>query len=718
MGNKKGFTLVEVLAVVVVLAILSLTVVAAISSYIEKGKRDYDESLKEQFVLAGKDYYSSRTDKLPDKNESTFVSLAELRSLNIVNKDFVDSENNKCSNKDSVVMVTAKGNKNYEYTACLVCPNSSTFIYSDACTAKNDETIVSDDDKKVCEIEKNNNEYIFYDKTGEIQKISNSLDAVKAYKDSECDWIEQTCQPGNVSGIDFYYGEEGSIYNNLTEANDAGECPPPCVNNSYYINPSYSYLSPCTSSYKCILNKTSSYSNISNLISGFSSGQVVTNEQVSLSSGEGSKAHYTHYIKNTAYDKLVAKKNAIDETPSYKSSGTNATVTEYFKDERKTKAKLLSSTYSYVHKNQAIPSEYSFQLGKSSKPATITNKTKMSWSDVKKWGSDMYNEATAGEVTLATEDAKGTYKAKYYSVGSYNGTKVDVVMTLVSYGGCKLRSGASKCGLWFGNQILEVYSLGVEKITVDYTFYKAGTSEKINVKGYTTYWDIDAHQGIHFVKNTTGLYVYNGNATYISNVNGAPYIYDYNDNNYSGYDDAGAVTETFAGTTMRKTFTFMSGNGTDYSKITSSLGQIFHSTVPIGITMSYYSGANSASVLKSGSEVKYLIRFSNPTASDKTIKITDTMSNGMSFVKGSAKFKNGSTTNPSVSENTITWTKTVKALQTDWVIFTLEASSTSCGDLVTNTAKSKIDSTTYTSSVLSNPIICSKQQTIKSECAS
>ncbi|MGN0992504.1 MAG: type II secretion system protein [Bacilli bacterium] len=703
--NKKGFTMIEILVVVAILSVLSVVVIGLITHYINKGKNEYDNSLENQFLLAGKDYYSNYPNELPKKTgESNFVSLAELKSLNIVKNDFVDSDNNKCSNADSLVMITNNGEKKYTYNACLVCPGSSRFSNNDMCTSFSYEEITT------CKIiESDNDGYIVYDKDGKSKEYTSPLDAVEAYINAGCYHPGGTCTSGTIDGINFYYGENDGenykVYENKEAAQNAGECQPDttsCPESNYSITPSYYNLSSCTSSYKCAMN-TNSFSNISSLITGLNAG---VDENISTD-----KTYYSYYLNNSAFNTITTENKSVNSTPSYSSSGTNATVTEYFKDVRKKRSTLLNSSYSYVNKNKAIPAEYSFQLGSSGKKATITNPYKMSWADVKKWGSDYYTYATPGEVSLAKEAAKGKYKARYYNVGTYNGNNVDVVMTLVGFGGCKLSSGTSKCGIWFGNKILDIYSIGVEKITVKYNFYIAGTNTPIYVKGYTTYWDIDAHQGIHFVKNTTGLYVYSGNATYISSVNGAPYIYDYYDKKYSGYNGAGAVSETFAGTYMQKTFTFMSGRGTNYSKITSSKGHIYHSTIPAGISMSYYSGANTSSVLKNGSEVKYILRFSNPTSSSKSVKVTIN-TDKMVYVSGSAKFSDGTKKNPSVSGNTLTWTKTIGALKTDYVIFTLKVPDKSaCGEVVAPSAKSVVGSTTYTASSLTNPVICPQLQT-------
>lgn len=121
--NTKGLTLVEVLAVVVIIGILSSIIGIAISKYMQGGKNAYNDKLKNQLVLAGKSYYTQHKDKLVDVNEGEFVyvSLPELQSNNYVTNKFIDSEGRECS--PSYVYVNQKRNNSndYKYNPCLIC---------------------------------------------------------------------------------------------------------------------------------------------------------------------------------------------------------------------------------------------------------------------------------------------------------------------------------------------------------------------------------------------------------------------------------------------------------------------------------------------------------------------------------------------------------------------------------------------------------------------
>ena len=57
MVNRRGFTLVEVLAVVIILSVLSIMVIPNVSEYVAQGKDEYNKSLKKTLVLGVKNFY-------------------------------------------------------------------------------------------------------------------------------------------------------------------------------------------------------------------------------------------------------------------------------------------------------------------------------------------------------------------------------------------------------------------------------------------------------------------------------------------------------------------------------------------------------------------------------------------------------------------------------------------------------------------------------------
>lgn len=121
MKNRYGFTLVEVLAVIVIISILSVLVIPNVTQYVAEGKDEFNKSLKHTLILAGKNFYADNKVRIPKKvgKITDFVTASELASKNYLTGTFVDSDKNECTSKSYVVAVNDIYAVNYH--ACLTC---------------------------------------------------------------------------------------------------------------------------------------------------------------------------------------------------------------------------------------------------------------------------------------------------------------------------------------------------------------------------------------------------------------------------------------------------------------------------------------------------------------------------------------------------------------------------------------------------------------------
>ena len=125
--NNKGFTLVEIIAVVAVMGVLSGTAVVGVSSSIKKSHDEYCTSIVDMMTLAGRDYFQDNRSKLPlsiEKEES--VSLKDLIDQKYIDP-IKDYDDNDCPiDEDNKVKVQKQFGNDYYYTTYLKCNKCST----------------------------------------------------------------------------------------------------------------------------------------------------------------------------------------------------------------------------------------------------------------------------------------------------------------------------------------------------------------------------------------------------------------------------------------------------------------------------------------------------------------------------------------------------------------------------------------------------------------
>ena len=83
--NKQGFTLVELLGVIILLAVIALITIPAISGAIKTGQENADQQFKDNVVLAAKNWTIDNKGKTED-NDSCNVTLATLQNEGYIDK--------------------------------------------------------------------------------------------------------------------------------------------------------------------------------------------------------------------------------------------------------------------------------------------------------------------------------------------------------------------------------------------------------------------------------------------------------------------------------------------------------------------------------------------------------------------------------------------------------------------------------------------------------
>lgn len=118
MNKKNGFTLVELLAVIIIIGILLLIAIPSVTKYLNRGSKEYYNSLENDILLAGRDYLNDYRTLLPKEiGNVTVISLDEL----LGNKYIDNVQDDKGKTCDAKVTVKKTGKNKYEYYSCLIC---------------------------------------------------------------------------------------------------------------------------------------------------------------------------------------------------------------------------------------------------------------------------------------------------------------------------------------------------------------------------------------------------------------------------------------------------------------------------------------------------------------------------------------------------------------------------------------------------------------------
>ncbi|MBR4672181.1 MAG: InlB B-repeat-containing protein [Bacilli bacterium] len=120
MKNKKGFTLIEIIAAVIILGIISIVAVVTYTSSMKEFRDNYYTSLERTLVESGKEFFEDNRSYRP-----TSIFTAQKVPISILESkayidDITDYNGNKCDKSSYVIAIKAAKN-DYIYHACLAC---------------------------------------------------------------------------------------------------------------------------------------------------------------------------------------------------------------------------------------------------------------------------------------------------------------------------------------------------------------------------------------------------------------------------------------------------------------------------------------------------------------------------------------------------------------------------------------------------------------------
>ena len=125
MINKKGFTMLELLAVIIILGILVTLAYMGVSQYLDRTKetvyKDYEKNITDGVT----NYLIDHTGYIPLEGESLIVDVSKLICEGYINSLEDPDISNKTCNLESYAIVKRNNNTGFnmdiDYSACLKC---------------------------------------------------------------------------------------------------------------------------------------------------------------------------------------------------------------------------------------------------------------------------------------------------------------------------------------------------------------------------------------------------------------------------------------------------------------------------------------------------------------------------------------------------------------------------------------------------------------------
>lgn len=125
-NKTKGFSLVEILAAIVILGLLSTIAIVSVNYILRKAEQEYYKSQKDEIILAAKSYTQDNRNALPKRvGMRTEIKLSTLQAKKYIGK-VVDRHKNECDAEETIVQVFKYDKTHYSYSVTLVCPSYKT----------------------------------------------------------------------------------------------------------------------------------------------------------------------------------------------------------------------------------------------------------------------------------------------------------------------------------------------------------------------------------------------------------------------------------------------------------------------------------------------------------------------------------------------------------------------------------------------------------------
>ena len=127
LNNNKGFTMIEIMAVFIILGIVMAITIPTISYFLKGNSKDYYSKLEKTISSSAQDYFNDYRVNLPKE-----IGYVKRVDINIIQSqkyitEILGIDKKACSGD---VVTQKRANGNYSYTACLKCERKKDGSYA------------------------------------------------------------------------------------------------------------------------------------------------------------------------------------------------------------------------------------------------------------------------------------------------------------------------------------------------------------------------------------------------------------------------------------------------------------------------------------------------------------------------------------------------------------------------------------------------------------
>ena len=125
--NKKGFTLMELLGVIIIITLLTTIAILGVTKIVKSSKEELSETQIESIRLAAEMWGVDNQKYLPNNNECSYITLDDLKKFALIDSNIIDFTTNEKLDDNLMIKITGVHDKfnnlNYKYEVVSTVSN-------------------------------------------------------------------------------------------------------------------------------------------------------------------------------------------------------------------------------------------------------------------------------------------------------------------------------------------------------------------------------------------------------------------------------------------------------------------------------------------------------------------------------------------------------------------------------------------------------------------